>query len=418
MTYPRMLRVRQRFEGPRVADVPGAVRAELERTRLLRALRPGGSVAITVGSRGIRDIVVVVRTLVELVRAAGGSPFLVPAMGSHGGATAEGQRRIVEELGVTEDAAGAPIRASMDTVHVGTTADGIPMHFDRTAHDADHVLVVGRVKPHTNFSGEVESGLLKMLVVGLGKHTGAALYHRAFVQHSFGHVIRTVGRELIARCRIAGGLAIVENAEDETALIEAVGPGAFEAREPELLVLAKRWMPRLPVRRPDLLIVDEMGKNISGSGMDTNVVGRKPHGTNELDPEVRRLFVRSLTPETHGNAYGIGLADFATSRLVRAIDYQATIINCMTAAHPEAAAIPIHFETDRAAIDAALGTIGLLPPERARVVRIRNTLQLGEVEVSEACRAELAARTDAETIGSLRPLEFDASGNLPALARA
>ena len=410
-----MLRVRQRFDGPRVADVPAAVRAEFERTGLLRGIRPGSSVAITVGSRGIRDIVAVVRTLVDRVRTAGGSPFLVPAMGSHGGATAEGQRRIVEELGATEAATGALIRASMDTVLVGTTPDGIPMHFDRTAHEADHVLVVGRVKPHTNFSGDIESGLLKMLVVGLGKHTGAALYHRAFVQHSFGHVVRTVGRELVARCRIVGGVAIVENADDETALIEAVAPTAFEARERELLALAKRWMPRLPVRRPDLLIVDEMGKNISGSGMDTNVVGRKPHGTSTLDPEVRRLFVRSLTPETHGNAYGIGLADFATSRLVRDIDYQATIINCMTAAHPEAAAIPIHFETDRAAIDAALGTIGLLPPDRARVVRIRNTLRLGEVEVSEACRAELAGRTDVDLIDPPRPLDFDESGNLAAM---
>jgi hypothetical protein len=418
MSYPRMQRVRQRFDGPRLGDVPGAVRAELERSGLLRSLRPGGSVAITVGSRGIRDIVAVVRTLAGMVRAAGALPFIVPAMGSHGGATAEGQRRIVEELGATEDAVGAPVRASMGTVHVGTTADGIPMHFDRCAHDADHVIVVGRVKPHTNFSGDIESGLLKMLVVGLGKHTGAALYHRAFVQHSFGHVVRTAGRELLARCRVAGGLAIVENADDETALVEAVPPAAFETRERELLVLAKRWMPRLPIRRPDLLIVDEMGKNISGSGMDTNVVGRKPHGTPDHDPEVRRLFVRELTAETHGNAYGIGIADFATSRLVRAIDYQTTIINCVTAAHPQAAAIPIHFETDRAAIDAALGTIGLLPPERARVVRIRNTLRLSEVEVSEACRTELAERTDVELVDPLRPLAFDESGNLPPLATA
>ena len=289
------------------------------------------------------------------------------------------------------------------------------MHFDRCAYEADHVVVVGRVKPHTGFSGDIESGLLKMLLIGLGKHTGASLYHRAFVQHSFGHVVRTVGRELLARCRIAGGLAVVENAYDETALVEAVPPAEFETREKELLVLAKRWMPRLPIRRPDLLIVDEIGKNISGSGMDTNVVGRKPHGTNEHDPEVRRLFVRELTAGTHGNAYGIGIADFATTRLVRAIDYQTTIINCLTAAHPEAAAIPIHFETDRAAIDAALGTIGLLPPERARVVRIRNTLRLREVDVSEACRAELAERTDVELVDPLRPLAFDEGGNLRPL---
>lgn len=412
LPYPRMQRVRQRFDGPRLTDVPAAVRAELERSGLLHPIGRGSAVAITVGSRGIRDIVAVVRTLAEMVRAAGALPFVVPAMGSHGGATADGQQRIVEELGVTADATGAPIRASMETVHVGTTSDGIPMHFDRCAHDADHVIVVGRVKPHTNFSGDIESGLLKMLVVGLGKHAGATVYHRAFVQHSFGHVVRTVGRELLARCRIAGGLAVVENADDETALIEAVLPADFEVRERQLLVLAKRWMPRLPIRRPDLLIVDEMGKNISGSGMDTNVVGRKPHGPCDHDPEVRRLFVRELTPETHGNAYGIGLADFATSRLVRAIDYQTTIINCMTAAHPEAAAIPIHFETDRAAIDAALSTIGLRPPDQARVVRIRNTLRLTQVEVSEACSPDLTDRPDLERLDAPRDLTFDANDNL------
>jgi hypothetical protein len=413
-----MLRVRQRFEAPRVSDVPGAVRAELERIGVGGRIRPGGTVAITAGSRGIAQIALVLRTLVEALRAAGGRPFVVPAMGSHGGATAEGQQNILESFGITEDYTGAPIRSSMETVTLGTTSDGLPLHFDRLASEADHVVVVNRVKPHTNFSGEIESGLLKMTLIGLGKHTGAALYHRAIVEHSFDHVVRTAGRMLLAQGRIAFGLALLENGYDETARIEAVPPEAFEAREKELLVLARRWLPRLPVHRPDLLIVDRMGKNISGSGMDTNVVGRKPHGAGASDPQVKRLLVCDLTPETRGNAYGIGLADFTTARLVRAINYRTTVLNCMTAANPEAAALPIQFETDRAALEAALSTTGLAPPEQTRVVRIRDTLHLVEVDVSEACRAELTGRSEVEIVGSPRELAFDGDGNLLPFAAA
>ena len=410
MPYPRMLRVRQRFDAPRVADVAAAVRGELARVRIADRIRAGGTVAVTAGSRGITNIALVLRTLIAVLREAGARPFIVPAMGSHGGATAEGQEALLAGFGITEASMGAPVRSSMETVHLGTTADGIPLHFDRAAFEADHVVVVNRVKPHTNFSGEIESGLLKMTLIGLAKHTGAALYHRAIAAHSFDHVVRTAGRMLLDRCRIGFGLALIENGYDETALVEAVLPEAFEAREKELLLLAKRWLPRLPVRAPDLLIVDEMGKNISGSGMDTNVVGRKPHGGLEFDPAVKRLFVRDLTHETRGNAYGIGLADFATSRLIRAIDYRTTVVNCMTAAHPEAAALPIHFETDRAAIDAALSTVGLAPPEQARIVRIKNTLRVAELDVSETCSAELR---DVDVLGAPRPLVFDADGNLP-----
>jgi len=418
MGYPRMLEVRQRFDAPRVDDVAGTVAAELERIGVRGSIGPGETVAVAVGSRGITNLALVVRTLVAVLKEAGARPFVVPAMGSHGGATAEGQRAILAGYGITEDAIGAPIRSSMETVHLGTTDDGIPLHFDRAAHEADHVAIVNRVKPHTNFSGEIESGLLKMTMIGLGKHTGAALCHRAIVDHGFDRVARSAGRALLARCRIAFGLALVENGYDETALVEAVPATAFTERDRALLVLARRWLPRLPVLRPDLLIVDEMGKNVSGSGMDTNVVGRKPHGGLDDDPRVKRLFVRELTPETRGNAYGIGLADFTTSRLIRAIDYRTTVLNCLTAANPEAAALPIHYDTDREAIDAALASAGLAPAERARVVRIRNTLRLDRLFVSEACRAELAARGDVEIVEPAHELAFDGVGNLPPLPLA
>jgi hypothetical protein len=342
----------------------------------------------------------------------GAEPFIVPAMGSHGGGTAEGQRAIIESYGITESYTGAPIRSAMDVVHVADTEDGIPIYFDRHAYQADHVAVVGRVKPHTGFVGEIESGLMKMMMIGLGKHTGASVYHRAIIHHSFDRIIRTVGRTVLARCKIAFGLGIVENGYDETALVEAVLPPEFEEREKALLVLAKKWMPRLPVDRADLLIVDAMGKNISGSGMDTNIIGRKPRVEGVTQPTVTRVFVRELTPETHGNAAGIGLADFTTTRLVRSMDYQATVINCVTAAHPEAAVTPVHYETDRQVIDAALSTIGLQPPEQSRIVRIQDTLHLAEVDVSETCRSELGGRTDLEVCESAHELTFDAAGNL------
>ena len=414
MGYPRMLEVRQRFDAPRVDDVAGTVAAELARIGVRGRIQPGATVAIGVGSRGITNLALVVRTLVGVLKEAGARPFIVPAMGSHGGATVEGQRAILAGYGITEDGVGAPIRPSMETVDLGAT-DGVPIHFDRTAFEADHVAIVNRVKPHTNFAGEIESGLLKMTVIGFGKHTGAALYHRAIVDHGFDHVVRSAGQAILARGRIAFGLALVENGYDETALVEAVPATAFAERDRALLVLARRWLPRLPVLRPDLLIVDEMGKNVSGSGMDTNVVGRKPHGRLEDDPQVKRLFVRELTPETRGNAYGIGLADFATSRLIRAIDYRTTAVNSLTAANPEAAQLPIHFDTDREVIDAALASAGLAPPERTRVVRIRNTLHLDRLLVSEVCRAELAARANVEIIEPAHELAFDEAGNLPPL---
>jgi len=412
MSYPKMLRVRQQFDPIRLGDVASEVRMELARIRVGERIRPGQSVAITAGSRGIANIALIIRALVHVLHEIGARPFIVPAMGSHGGGTADGQRQIIESYGITKEYTGAPICSSMDVVNVGTTEDGIPIYFDRHAFEADHVAVVGRVKPHTGFVGEIESGLFKMMMIGLGKHTGAATYHRAIIKHSFDRIIRTVGRTVLGKCHIAFGLGIVENGYDETAKIEAVPPEEFEPREKALLVLAKKLMPKLPITRADLLIVDEMGKNISGSGMDTNIIGRKRDSDAAGQPQITRVFVRELTPETHGNAAGIGLADFTTARLVRSMDYRATVINCVTAAHPEGAVTPVYYETDREVIDAALSTIGLQPPEECRVVRIKNTLHVGEVHVSETCRADIAGRADVEILGGDHELAFDSSDNL------
>jgi hypothetical protein len=415
MRFPRLVRLRQQFERPRVEDVASAVRSALEKLDLGRVIRPGQTVALTAGSRGIANIPVVLRAAVRFLRDLGAQPFLVPAMGSHGGGTAEGQRQVLESYGITEAFVGAPIRASMEVISLGTTAEGFPVYLDRHASTADHVGVVARIKPHTSYHGPVESGLLKMMMIGLGKHTGALMYHRILLEQPYDQVVRAVGRTVLAKARVAFGLGLVENAYDETALVEAVRPEQFEAREEQLLASARRWLPRLPFAEADLLIVDEIGKDISGSGMDTNVVGRKrafKMKTPEGQPQMRFIFVRGLSAHTHGNATGIGLADFTTTGLVRSMNYQATVINCLTAGYPDGANLPVHFDTDREVVEAALRILGTREPQEARVLHIRNTLSVEEVEVSEPCLALPRGPAEFHVTRGPFDLTFDNRGNL------
>ena len=415
MSLPRMLRLRQTFEAPRVNDIPGEVDQQLATLNLGPQIKPGQTVAITAGSRGIANIAIILKAACDHVRRLGGKPIIVPAMGSHGGGTAEGQRKIIEAYGVTEEFTGAEIRASMETVIVDTTPQGIPVHFDKHAFGCDHVLVVGRIKPHTGFVGPVESGLHKMMLIGLGKHEGAKIYHRAILDFSFLEIIRAVADVVLSKCRVIGGLGIVENAYDQTGLLAAVAPADFFTRESELLTLAKHWLPRLPFPQTQLLIIDEIGKNISGTGMDTNVIGRKYNdhaATEHDDASVKRIFVRGLTEATHGNATGIGLAEFTNTRTVNQVDRRITAINCLTGGHPTAAMLPIAFDTDREVIQAALPTLGLVEPTKARVVQIANTLHLGEVLVSEAYLPEISQRSDLAIIDGPFEMPFDADGNL------
>ena len=392
MPYPRMVRVRQHFSAEKVADPAAEVKSQLSGLSLSEKIRAGDSVAVTVGSRGIANIPIITKAAVEHLQSLGAKPFIVPAMGSHGGGTAEGQRKVIEGYGVTEEFLGAPIRATMETVVVAETPHGLPVHFDKYAAEADHVLVAGRVKPHTRFVGEIESGLHKMMLIGLGKHNGAKIYHRAISDHSFDEIIRSVAEEVLQKCRILCGLAIVENAYDETGRIEAVPPEKFYEREVDLLRLARHGLPTLPVKQIDLLIIDRIGKDISGTGMDTNVIGRKfndHEATPEDDVSCKRILIRGLTDVTHGNATGIGMAEFTTQACVDQINREATNTNAVTGNHPTAGMIPLVYPTDRAAIDAALQTIGLVEPAAARVVHIRDTLHLAELSVSEACVSQL-----------------------------
>lgn len=417
-SYPQMFRIRQHFDAPRVDDIAGSVRDEIARINPSSVINPGQTVAITAGSRGVANIDTIIKTIVEEMKAIGAVPYIVPAMGSHGGGTAEGQTQVLAGYGITEGTMGCPIKSSMDVIQIGVSDFGMPIYFDKHASEADHVVVVNRIKPHTGFAGEIESGLMKMMLIGLGKHKGASVYHRAIIHHSFDKIVRLVGKVVREKMPITFGVATLENGYDETALIEAIPAADFEEREKVLQAKSKEWCPSLPFDDVDLLIVDEMGKNISGSGMDTNVIGRKRNDRRAMGdetPRVLRIFVRDLTEATHGNATGIGMAEFTTRRLVDKIDYHATYTNVITGQHVSAGAVPLHCGTDTEVLDIALESIGLIAPEDARVLWIPNTLDLGEVEASEAYLAQADIRDDLEILTGLRPLETEADGNLPPI---
>ncbi len=412
MGFPRMVRVKQRFEGPRVHDIPRAVRETIASLHLAERVKPGQRVAITAGSRGIANIDQITQAVVGELKALGLQPFIVPTMGSHGEATSEGQLKVLEHYGIIEASMGCPITSSMEVVQIGEVK-GIPVFCDKNAWGADHIAVVARIKTHTDFDAEIESGLFKMMAIGLGKQRGAEHYHRAGHHYSYAEVFPLVGNTVLETGHILFGLGIVENGYDETAKVRAMLPKDFEEGEKALLREAKVWMARLPFDALDLLIVDEMGKNISGAGMDTNVVGR-PFVQKVLDrPKVRRLFVRDLTPESGGNAVGVGMADMTTRRLVNKINYKALYMNAITSGVPEGAKVPMAFETDREAIQVALKMIGLTPPEQARIVRIKNTLQLTEMDVSEALLSEIGAHERLSVVAEPAVLVFDDKGNLP-----
>jgi hypothetical protein len=407
---PRMLRLRQTFARPRVEDIPAAVARALAAADL--PVRRGDTVAVGAGSRGIASIDVVVRATVRHLLDLGARPFVFPAMGSHGGGTAEGQLDVLAHYGITEAAMGCPLRATMEVVQVGE-ALGLPVWLDRYAAEADWIGLVNRVKPHTDFKGSIESGLFKMMTIGLGKWKGAVQYHRANATHGYETVITSVGREMLGRARIGFGLAVVENGYDETAHVEAFNARGLEAGERRLLKSARDWMARLPFSPIDVLVVEQIGKNISGSGMDTNVIGRptNPFEPFPADPKITWIVALDITEESYGNATGIGNADFTTRRLVDKIDMKATLINTITACAVGGAKIPATFDTDREAVETALDCIGLTTPETARVIRIKNTLMLGELDVSEAFAAEVARRSDLTVLGEA-PLGFDSAGRL------
>jgi len=372
---------------------------------------------VTAGSRGIANIPLVLKTVVAEVRALGAEPFIVPAMGSHGGATPEGQIGVLHSLGVNEESVGAPIEAGMEVEVIGSLLNGVEIYLNRIALEADGIFVVGRVKPHTDFKGEIESGLLKMLAIGLGNQKGAEMIH--WHQYDGYHrILPEAGRLIAERTNVVMGLALLENAHHETAEIHALLPEEFYEREMRLLETAKGLLPRLPFNDLDVLVVEEIGKNISGVGMDTNVTG-KFWMPGEHDPsamEIKKIAVLDLSEETHGNAIGIGLADVTTRRAYEKIDYHQTYVNCLTQGSSETAKIPPFLANDRDAITTAIRISGPVEPERSRVIRIKNTQELETLYISEALVEELSASPGLQKrltlLGEPREMQFDVMGYL------
>jgi hypothetical protein len=384
--FPDMALVRQRIENETLDDVPRAVAEEAVRIGLERRVRPGQSVAIAVGSRGIDRLSQVTRSLCDLFRGLKARPFIVSAMGSHGGATPEGQTRVLADLGISEQTTDAPLRIGLRTVSLGASGLGMPVLVDSLAAGADHLVVVNRIKAHTKFKALVESGLMKMLAVGLGNDEGARLLHGLAPAHGMYALIDAAARVILERGNLLCGVGLVENGLGRLHTLRLLSPNEIPEQEPLLLTLAKRLAPKLPFDDLDVLVVDEIGKDVSGTGMDTNVTGRNRDilGDFTSTPRIKRIFVRDLSPGTAGNALGIGFADVTTDRVARAIDHEKTVINALTGLSPEKAALPLYLPTDRLALAATIHTLGAVSPEQLRMVRIKNTKHLERLLVSPA----------------------------------
>jgi len=417
MQAPRLLPVRQNFPDHAIRDVPAEVLRQLSASGFASRLKPGARVALGVGSRGIANIATIVRAAVDYWKSQGCQPFIFPAMGSHGAATAEGQADVLAHYGIHEATMGCPVISALDVVSLGKTADGIEAFMDRNASDSDGVMLIGRVKWHTDFAGKIESGLFKMMAIGLGKFAGAQRYHTYAYKLGLEHVIRSVGRQVLKSGKVLGGLAILEDANHNTGQLTAVPVEDMERKEEELLALVKTWMGRVPMPL-DILILDEIGKNISGAGMDTKVVNRSVYGDYNPwpgEPRIERIIIRDLSNLSYGNGVGLGMADVVHDRLLEKIDWNPTRINSLTASTPAAIRTPIHFPTDRECIERLAPTVGKVDLNEVTYGWIRNSLELGFLRLSENLRDQIQKNPMLEVVGPAEPFDFDQAGNLKGL---
>lgn len=390
--YPKMYRVRQHLNSEKLNDLKKAVYDELNEIGIGNKIKKGGEIAVCAGSRGISNIDKIVKAAVEYVSEHGGKPFIVPAMGSHGGATAEGQVHVLEKYGISEESMGCEIRSDMEPVYLGDAANGAPVYFDKNAYGADGIIVINRVKPHTDFLAKNESGVVKMCAVGLGKEKGATAMHG----YNLGETIPLSFKVSVEKVPYLAGLAIIENSLDETFMIKALRPEEFLEEEAKLLDIAKEQVPHLPIDELDVLIVKEMGKMFSGTGVDTKVIGRiMVKGVPEPDaPRINKLVILRLSPNSYGNAVGIGLADLTTKKLVDMIDYEAMYINLVPTTYLERGKVPPHFATERETVAVAFKTLGKVKPEEAKVIVCENTLHISTLLVSEAVYEEIKDKID------------------------
>lgn len=405
---PRMARARQTFAHHKLDDVAGAVASEIARPEIAARIAPGARIAVGVGSRGVNNIQAAVRATVAALKERGARPFVFPAMGSHGGGGAEAQRRILAGYGITDNEVGAPVEASMDTVVVAEMDDGTPLHMDRLANEADGVVLINRIKPHTSFRGPIESGICKMIIIGMGKINGASAFHGGYEMTDFGKVLPPAAQAVIDNSKFLFGIGLVEDAYDDTALVEAIAGENLVARETELQAHAKSLMARICIDDIDVLIIDEIGKEISGAGADPNVIGSTGRAQEGFElPRVKKVVMLDLTDATKGNAAGIGSADVITSRLYRRIDFGVTYANIVASTYLSGGAIPIPMRTEGEAVRLAVKTLIGIEPKDARIVRIRNTLALGEIGVSEPLFDEVRAHPDMEIVSEPAEIALD-----------
>ncbi|MCZ2258465.1 lactate racemase domain-containing protein [Sporosarcina sp. G11-34] len=408
---PKMTKVRQSFANEKLDNVDAALQEALQREEIRKTVKPGMEIAVAVGSRGIDQLVEVTARTINFLQDLGAKPFIVPSMGSHGGASAEGQTAVLAHLGVTEETANCEIRSSMEVVEIGKLPNGLPVYVDKLASKADGIVVINRVKPHTAFRGTVESGVMKMIAIGLGKQKGAEACHQLGFEHMGKHIIQ-MSNMIIDKLPILFGVATVENAFDKIAHIEVLLPHEIETKETELQKLAKELLPKINFDKIDVLVIDEIGKNISGDGMDPNITGRYPTPYAHGGPEVNKMIVLDLTPETEGNANGVGTADFTTQRLIDKTDWAATYANGLTSTVVAPTKASTTLANDRLALKAAIKTCNIFDFTKVKMVRIKNTLELSEIEVSEALLNEVVAHDYLTQITDLYELKFDDEGNL------
>ncbi len=410
---PSFVKIRQHFDQPTLdpKEIPSLIHDQFAQLGIPARISPGESIAITAGSRGIRHMLAILQAIVHECKEMGAKPFVFPAMGSHGGGTSEGQVQVLANYGITETSLGCPIRATMDVIVIGETSLGTPVYLDRFAAAADHIIVVNRIKPHTKFVGRIESGLMKMCLIGMGKREGARTYHRAVAHHTWDEISAAVTDIIVQKVPILVGVAILQNAHEELDELRFLLSYEFATEEPKLLERAYSYMGRIPFPEVDLLIVDEMGKEFSGTGMDTNITGRKEGLPPSIAINVHRIYVRALSEQSHGNAQGIGLADFTQQSLVDKINYSATYINSQTAYRTDTCKIPMTLANDCEVLQIATQMAGLTDnTDGLRVVWIKNTLELDEMYVSEVFLPQISALENVEVIGKGYEVQFSAEG--------
>lgn len=415
---PRMAPVHVTFDAPRLECIGETVSEQFQRAEIRDKVKPGATIAVGCGSRGVANVDEVARQTVAELKALGAEPFIFPAMGSHGAATAEGQKEVLEGYGISEERMGCPIRATMETKELGRLEDGTPIYTDANAAEADGIVLINRIKPHTNFRADIESGIIKMMTIGMGKIRGATTLHTHGMD-AFGELLPRAARLIMAELPFLFGVGLVENANDETAIVEVLPAETLFEREPELQARSKELMGRILFDDFDVLIIDEMGKNISGAGFDPNVTGRNNRFVPwDMKPDVQKIVVLGLTEETHGNATGIGLADVITMKLYKQMDIGPTYANIITAGYLDGGAIPLIMNTEQEAIQLAVKTCLRVKPADCRIVRIRNTLELSHIMVSEPLLEQVAAHPQMEQAGAAQGFSFDTEGNLAMALRA